>query len=90
MYFHIIKESIQTGGMGFKKGKGITIVEGKVKKKDEYIFTLGTGAITEQVALAFHHCPREIPLPLGQPRNDLLFREKAIPAFDSIKDKKIL
>ena len=85
---HLI--SLWHGGMGFKKGKGITAVEGVINKKDEYILTSGTGGITEQVAIAFHHCPSEILLPLGQPRNDLLFKEKAIPEFDSIHEKKIL
>lgn len=85
---HLI--SLWHGGMSFKKGKGITTVEGQIKKKDEYILTSGSGEITEQFALAFHHCPRETLLPLGSPRNDLLFKEKAIPEFDSIAEKKIL
>lgn len=85
---HLI--SLWHGGMGFKKGKGITAVEGVINKKDEYILTSGTGEITKQSAISFHYCHRNTLLPLGSPRNDLLFKEKTITEFDSIAEKKIL
>ena len=102
-YFHTHGHPFQTGGrpnqhminlwhggMGFKGGKGIYTNDSTVRRVDEYTLTSGDGAITEKVALAHHHCLSESLLPLGLPRNDLLFKFKYIQKIDSIPYKKIL
>ena len=78
------------GGMGFKIDKGAVHQIGEINNTSDYVLTSGNGKITEHVALSFHCCPYESLLPLGLPRNDLLFKSYSIQYLDSFSGKKIL
>lgn len=73
------------GGMGFKGPMGAF-----QECTDDYILTSGSGSPSLDYSTLFHGCKREILLPFGFPRNDLLFKEKYIEQFDSLDGVKIL
>lgn len=73
------------GGMGFK-GPMSCLNE----CNDDYILTSGSGNASLDYSTTFHGCDRDILLPFGFPRNDLLFKEKYIELFDSLEGTKIL
>lgn len=73
------------GGMGFKGPMGALH-----ECTDDYILTSGSGDASLAYSTTFHDCGRDILLPFGFPRNDLLFKEKYIEQFDSLGGTKIL
>ena len=73
------------GGMGFKGPMGALH-----ECTDDYILTSGSGDASLDYSTTFHGCDRNILLPFGFPRNDLLFKEKYIEQFDSLDGTKIL
>lgn len=77
--------NLHHGGMGFKTNKG-----GNTKSLDDYILVSGDSDICRLVAKKFHGCTDEQILPIGLPRNDLLFVYRKIPFIDNYIGKKIL
>lgn len=73
------------GGMGFKGPMGY-----REYCTDDYILTSGSGEASLDYSTTFHGCDRNILLPFGFPRNDLMFKEKYIEQFDSLYGTKIL
>ena len=73
------------GGMGFKYPMSCVN-----ECSDDYILSPGLGIISQDYVTLFHGCCKDILLPFGFPRNDLLFKEKYIEQFDSLDGKKIL
>ncbi len=73
------------GGMGFKGPMGALY-----ECNDDYILTSGSGNASLEYSTLFHGCSKDILLPFGFPRDDLLFKEKYIEQFDSLDGIKIL
>lgn len=73
------------GGMGFKGPMGH-----RDYCTDDYILTSGSGELSLAYVSKFQHCPYDVLLPFGNPRNDLLFKYRPIEQFDSLSGTKIL
>lgn len=74
------------GGMGFKgPSKGANY-----GKTDDYIIMLGNSDDAFGCTMFSLGCPRDVLLPLGLPRNDLLFKYKIVKQIDNQSGCKIL
>ena len=73
------------GGMGFKSSKG-----GMDTRQDNHILISGYGDVCYNSTGLSYGCNKSQLLPLGTPRNDLLFKYKEIDWIDSYTSTKIL